>query len=60
MSILLNISIADRDFGTKRFCPLFPKFVNKRVYSTVKISRSLNFVIIKGNTPNVYCVTDVN
>jgi len=60
VSILLHISIADKDFGTKRFRPLFPKSVEKRVNSTVKISRSLHFVIIKGNTLNVYVVTDVN
>jgi len=60
VSIPLHISIADKDFVTKRFRPLFPKSVQKRVYKTVKISRSLHFVIIKGNTLNVYVVTDVN
>lgn len=60
MAIPIHISIVDKFFGTKIFRPLFPKSVQKRVYSTVKISRSLHFVITKGNTLSVYVVTDVN
>lgn len=60
MSTFLHISSADKGFVTKRFRPLFPKSVHKRVYSTVKINRSLHFVGVKGNTLNVYVVTDVN
>jgi hypothetical protein len=56
----LSVSIADKDSGTKGFRPLLPKSVHKRAYSTVKVSRSLHFVIIKRKTLNVYRVTDVN
>jgi hypothetical protein len=37
VSVLLHIShiaVADQHFGTNRFCPLFPKSVHDRDYST--------------------------
>jgi hypothetical protein len=37
VSVLLHVShiaVADQNFGTNRFCPLFPKSIHKRDYST--------------------------